>query len=219
MARKQVLKGDVYSNWIIPRYAIYNTCIMPPGVFKKEGGVQKSAETKQNTRKTGEKYRKVRERHSHYGPSRPATWLERANHREAENIVCSKWESTSSTGLVADDTRTVGVALPSSRRSRRPRCGLYFHFLLQCVIFYIQLRYHTHDTSYNFNFPARYNGPRASKRYTLHLYVCIVFTGLCARRRGEGPRSRQKVALERGQKKKEEGGGSTTNAQGHAKKE
>lgn len=152
-------------------------------------------------------------------PSRPATWLERANHREAENIVCSKWESTSSTGLVADDTRTVGVALPSSRRSRRPRCGLYFHFLLQCVIFYIQLRYHTHDTSYNFNFPARYNGPRASKRYTLHLYVCIVFTGLCARRRGEGPRSRQKVALERGQKKKEEGGGSTTNAQGHVKKE
>lgn len=147
---------------------------------------------------------------------RPRDWNEPIIERRRTSSARSE-SPRRLTGLVADDTRTVGVALPSSWRSRRPRCGLYFYFLLQCVIFYIQLRYHTHDTSYNFNFPARYNGPRASKRYTLHLYVCIVFTGLCARRRGEGPRSRQKVALERGQKKGE--GGSTTNAQGHVKKE
>lgn len=118
------------------------------------------------------------------------TWLERANHTAADIGLRRRSSARSESPRLRARCRRHLHGGPSSRRSRRPRCGglCFFYFLSHSLStsFYIFSYGTTHMTVHITSvFPARYNGPRASKRYTLHLHVCIVFTGLCARRRGE----------------------------------
>lgn len=113
------------------------------------------------------------------------TWLERANHTAADIGLRRRSSARSESPRLRARCRRHLHGGPSSRRSRRPRCGGLCFFLFplslsQHVILYIQLRYHTHDSSHNFGFSRAIQRPTSEQKihspltcmYSFHRIVC-----------------------------------------------